>query len=652
MTNIKLDSQVMSNIKNENLIAMLNEVIDTELDKDTSQVNTSLVKECIDAILQIEQDEDSSFRVLVPLMSSDEFLKRIMPEEKITPWKRLNVFARVAVIAAIVTTGTLSVNAAVKSITDYDFIKDISSKISILFDNKLNDENIVNDNNDYNINQSTTNNNEDDKSPNLEIIPVAVASETTTTTTTTTTAPAVNQSTTNQNTTTPSTTQRPTIPPVHIETTVPTGPNIVEDTKVLSGLYVDSSNMKTAYIFGESLNYDGLILKKLFSDGSSENLDYKDCKRTTNLDTSKVGDYTVKLEYQNTTANISVTVRPNEETRFSEVCSNDEYDYFLVSKGAIITNYKGDDKNISLDSIGDKPIYSVEQNVFKNSDIISFTSSTCQRIMDSAFENANSLKNVDIPNCSYIGEKAFRHTAIENITIPNGVTEINDYTFDGCESLVTVKLTGDVTTIGKLAFNECHSLESITGTLNIKRVEEFAFYDDKLLQLDSTLDNLNYAGEYAFAYCNNAVLDTIDNMTYIGDGAFMYCYNISSVHITNNIDVVPIEAFRGTRVTELILDEGVTAIGNYAFMSTQIKELNLPNSIKTIGTYAFYTNKITSVKGAQNAEKIESMAFYPNRRMTMYVLDKSTMYNYAKDNGIPYIIEKNNSVIDTPDEEV
>lgn len=85
MTNIKLDSQVISNIKNENLIAMLNKVIDTELDKDTSQVNTSLVQECIDAILQIEQDEDSSFRVLVPLMSSDDFLKSIMPEKVITP---------------------------------------------------------------------------------------------------------------------------------------------------------------------------------------------------------------------------------------------------------------------------------------------------------------------------------------------------------------------------------------------------------------------------------------------------------------------------------------------------------------------------------------------------------------------------------------
>lgn len=557
----------------------------------------------------------------------------------------MNVFVRAAVVAAIVATGTFTVNAAVRSITNYDFIEDISNRISVLFDKDLNEKDDVVDyfENSTTTTQLTTHPTTGDDETTINNNVILVGNDATTTTVQSTTVPSTTaQSTTQQSTTAPTTVQPTTVPTTypdeHIETTVPTGNDPVEDQKELTGLYVNSANMKTAYIFDESLSYDGLILIRLYSDGSMKSLDYRDCKRTSNIDTSKVGDYTVKLEYQNTTAQISVTVRPNEETRFSEVCSNDEYDYFLVSKGAIVTKYKGDSKNITVDNIDGNPVYSIEQNVFKSSDIVSFSSNTCQRIMDSAFENATDLKNVDIPNCTYIGSRAFRHTAIEDITIPNGVTEINDYTFDGCESLVNVNLKGDVTRIGRLAFNECYALESITGTSKIKRVEELAFYDDKLMELDSTLDNLMYAGDYAFAYCNSAVLDTIDNMTYIGDGAFMYCYNISTVHIGGNIDVVPAETFRGTRITELTLDEGITAIGNYAFMSTQIKDLVLPNSIKTIGTYAFYTNKITSVKGGENAEKIESMAFYPNRRLTMYVKDKSKMYDYAVDNGITYIL--------------
>lgn len=671
MTNIKLDSQVMSNIKNENLIAMLNAVIDNELDKETSQVNTSLVEECIDAILQIEQDEDSSFRVLVPLMRSDEFLKIIMPKEKVASWKRLNVFARAAVIAAVVATGTFSVNAAVKAITNYDFIEDITTRITTIFDNDSQNE-------DKNVEVVT----KKDNGTLLEI-----NSETTQTTTkvdvitsknavydepkavtTTATTQAVKQENVLVETTTQHATQqttekipqettvakipeKTTIPAQHIETTIPTGNDVTSDKK-LNSVFVNSSKMKTAYIFDEQLSYDGLELTKIFSDGSTEPLDYNDCTFTKNLDTSKVGDYIVKLVYQNVTVQISVTVRPNEETRFSEVCSNDDYDYFKTSKGAIITKYKGNSQMLIVDTVDGNDVYSVEHDVFKDSDLISFSSNTCQRIMDSTFENCESLKYVSIPNCKYIGQKAFRHTAIEEITIPSGVTEINDYTFDGCESLTNVELKGNVITIGKCAFNECSALESITGTQNIKKVCDLAFYDDKKLELDSTLDNLNYAGEYAFAYCNRANLDIIDNMTYIGDGAFMYCYNINTVHIGGNIDVVPYQAFRGVRMTNLILDEGIVAVDNYAFMSVQITSLQLPDSLKTIGTYAFYSNKLTTVKGGDNVEKVESMAFYPSRKLTMYVLTPSAMLEYAMDNGIDYVAHNKNGDTVLPEDEL
>ena len=134
MTNIKLDCRVMSNIKNENLISLLNAVIDRELDKDVSQVNTSLVEECIDLVLKLEQEENSDFRVFVPLITSDEFLKRIAPENK--GWfKRLNVFARAAVVAAIVATGTITVNATVRAITDYDILGELNKKIVSIFNN-------------------------------------------------------------------------------------------------------------------------------------------------------------------------------------------------------------------------------------------------------------------------------------------------------------------------------------------------------------------------------------------------------------------------------------------------------------------------------------------------------------------------------------
>lgn len=656
MTNIKLDAQVMSNFKNENLIAMLNAVIDRELDKDTSQVNTSLVEECVDAILQIEQDEDSSFRVLVPLMKSDDFLKLIAPKENLSSWKRLNVFARVAVIAAVVATGTFSVNAAVRAITNYDFIEDISDRISTLFENNSKD------NDDLLVVSPTKKETTTNQQQNAPLLVEDETTENVVTTTTTTTQHFDKEKTTKQKETTTqqttkivekeNVTQQTTIPAKHIETTVPTGDYSPTEKKKLNSIYVDSTNMKTAYIFGEKLSYQGLKLTKIYTDGTTESLSYDDCTKTKNLDTSKVGDYVVSLVYENVSMSISVTVRPNEETRFSEVCSNDDYDYFLTSKGAIITKYKGNSQMIILDTVDGNDVYSVEHNVFKNSDLISFSSTTCKKIMESAFEDCDTLKNVNIPNCNFIGQKAFSHTAIEEITIPSGVTEINDYTFDGCESLINVEFKGKVTEIGKNAFNECFALESISGTKYIQKVDDQAFYDDKKLEFDSTLDDLTYAGDYAFAFCTKANLDTIDNMTHIGDGAFKYCYNISTVHIGKEITSVPDEAFRGARITSLTIDEGVKDIENYAFMSSQITTLILPDSLKTIGTYAFYSNKITTVKGGEKVETVGSMAFYPSRKLTMYVLTPSAMLEYAKDNNITYVAHNKNGETVLPEDEL
>lgn len=659
MTNIKLDSRVMSNLKNENLIAMLNEVIDSELDKDVSQVDTKLVEDCIDAVLLLQQEEDDSFKALVPLMSSDQFLKKIMPNNS---WKRLNVFARAAVVAAVVATGTFSVNAAVKAVTGYDFLNDISSRITAVMSSNsgLDKDDQV----DYF--ETTTANN--------EIIPVENTTEEATEATTVVeeaTTKAVEETTkeptsnvepiiteaTTKEVPTRRVIERTTIPVEQVVTTVPmASPKPDKNNppeKELTNIYVNSINMKTNYIYGESLSYDGLELACMYSDGSLEPLSYADCMRTSNFDTSKVGDYIVKLVYQNAIVEISVSVRPNEETRFSDMCTNGIYDYLLTKEGAYLTKYYGDEENIVLDTVDGDKLYAVGPRLFEDSNIKSFKSNSCQIIKENAFNNCSKLAKVDIPNCSYIGKNAFSKTDIEDITIPARVTAIEEGTFDGCESLTTVNMLGKVDTIKRFAFNECPLLEEITGAENIKRVEDFAFYDDQELTLDSTLDNLKYAGDYAFGYCRKVDFDTIENMEHIGDGAFQYCSNINSVSIPGNITTVPKSAFRGARITSLVLSEGVEAVDDYVFMSTYITSLTLPESLKEIGTYAFYTNRLTSVKFLGDADKIGPTAFYPSKKLAIYCENYNDSFAniraYARSNNITCFV---NGSIDTGDEEL
>ena len=51
---------------------------------------------------------------------------------------------------------------------------------------------------------------------------------------------------------------------------------------------------------------------------------------------------------------------------------------------------------------------------------------------------------------------------VTNITIPNSVTRIHPYAFQGCTSLTSITIPSSVTSIGDSAFSDCTSLANIT----------------------------------------------------------------------------------------------------------------------------------------------------------------------------------------------
>lgn len=66
---------------------------------------------------------------------------------------------------------------------------------------------------------------------------------------------------------------------------------------------------------------------------------------------------------------------------------------------------------------------------------------------------------------------------LTNLVIPEGVTEIKKYAFEGCDSITSVVIPDHVTSIGKAAFESCGGLQKVIIGSGVASIEEGAFYN-------------------------------------------------------------------------------------------------------------------------------------------------------------------------------
>ena len=133
---------------------------------------------------------------------------------------------------------------------------------------------------------------------------------------------------------------------------------------------------------------------------------------------------------------------------------------------------------------------------------------------------------------------------VENVVIPDGITQIDDYAFELCTQLKTVMIPGSVTSIGDDAFYGCYRLTSITLP-----------------------NSVTYIGDRAFSGCDSLTSITIPNsVTSIGERTFSYCDKLTSITIPNSITSIGSAAFRECRsLTSITIPNSVTNIGESAF---------------------------------------------------------------------------------------
>ncbi|MCM1365502.1 MAG: leucine-rich repeat domain-containing protein [Faecalibacterium sp.] len=97
-------------------------------------------------------------------------------------------------------------------------------------------------------------------------------------------------------------------------------------------------------------------------------------------------------------------------------------------------------------------------------------------INNRAFSGAWYLEDVTIPNSiTNIGIGTFSGCSFNNITIPDSVVSIGEYAFGSCDVLANVNIGSGVESIENMAFAGCQKLKNVKVPNNVKSIGDYAF---------------------------------------------------------------------------------------------------------------------------------------------------------------------------------
>ena len=228
------------------------------------------------------------------------------------------------------------------------------------------------------------------------------------------------------------------------------------------------------------------------------------------------------------------------------------------------------------------------------------------QIGKSAFEACGSLTGIWVTdgNSNYSSDKhgvLFNYDKTELVRcpaaisgtyeIPNGVTTLDSFAFEGCELLTGVSIPDGVVRIGESAFAYCKGLTSIAIPEGVTTIGEFMFVNCASLMEATLPDGVTEIGDHAFEYCDALERITLPDggLTSIGEAAFNACKSLISVVIPDGVTNVACYAFHMCEsLVSATIPDSVTSIDECAFGNCEsLTSVTIPDSVTSIRGSAF-----------------------------------------------------------------
>lgn len=157
---------------------------------------------------------------------------------------------------------------------------------------------------------------------------------------------------------------------------------------------------------------------------------------------------------------------------------------------------------------------------------------------------------------------------VEEITVPESVTQIGANTFFGLGSLKKINFHGGVTKICETAFRNCDGLKALDIPDSVTELGEDVFYDCDGLEEVRLGEGVTRVPSRAFAGCPHIYSITIKGvLSELGFSAFNNCKSLLELDLSNSVlTEIPRYAFYNCyNLTSFVVPESVKNIGDYAF---------------------------------------------------------------------------------------